>query len=165
MTGLGFNRQIHRGTVADENRTTQVPGAPLPPPQSAVPHGTAVRSEEGAKKRRSNGKAPAAKARRDDPEAQLLTGFAPGQKEALQYAYTAFNSPSRRSAACRQLRYTGDYDPVLPLSPLKSKPCSTPEGCFCTISHRQLKNDLGLVSTDQVPPPTLAQRFELGDAG
>ena len=94
MTGLGFNRQIHRGTVADENRTTQVPGAPLPPPQSAVPQGTAVRSEEGAKKRRSNGKAPAAKARRDDPEAQLLTGFAPGQKEALQYAYTAFNSPS-----------------------------------------------------------------------
>jgi len=59
----------------------------------------------------------------------------------------AFSSPSRWLAACR-LQREGDLDLALPLSPVEVKPCGTPD-CHCRLSHRKVKNELGLTSAQQ----------------
>ena len=66
-------------------------------------------------------------------------------------AYEASRNQSAKLAACRRQRAdpNGDYDALLPLSPVLKHPCDD-SACNCTVSCSQLMGNLGLGSPSQV---------------
>ena len=94
------------------------------------------------------GGAGVSKPKRADPVRQRMVQWVPGQKEALAAANGVFYSPARKLEACRWQRQHGQYHETLPLSGDASQ-CRSPE-CLCRMSHRQLKDQLGLGTPKQV---------------
>lgn len=110
--------------------------------------------------RRGGAGAGCAKPRRADPVRARQVRQVPGQAEALREANAHFFSPSRKMAACRRQRSTGDYDETLPLTPVEGRPCKTPE-CLCRMSHQQLARSIPLGS----PSQSVQAHYLAGPAG
>jgi len=144
---------VHRGTAAcvDEER--------LPHAEHAF-HPANIQFVEGAeagqsRSRGGGGGISHSRPRRKDPEQLVHAGLEPAQEELLARAHSIYLSPTKRRAAC-SLQH-GSQDRVAremsqrecPLSPVKSRPCSTDE-CHCKLSHYVLSLNIPLDSPSQV---------------
>jgi len=156
---------VHRGEQG-ERQATRTPGN-KPARKSSVKPAAAktpstLQTEGGLTKRRGGGGGGGGieKPQRVDPVRRRLITWVPGQMEAVKEANVIFYSPRQRMEACRFQRNEHQYHPKCPLSPVESRPCSTPE-CNCNLSHGQLTRVLALGS----PSQSINQHYELGPVG